>query len=1428
MALVPVVQYTLNFDTNAGQSIEYELDIRRTYDDQNPDGSQRTNAQIAAAYDWITLSGGQLDFPDVIPLIGTGEPIEIEWERDYDVYKPILGSKAKLNLLIQNAGQYADFNDAGPYEYQVRLRYKDSSDVFQDYWRGYMTALDGQEDVTTFPFAASYSATDGLGLLEDGFPPVPTGTTNVKPFDSVLEALIQTGLGIDVLVAANIVLANTTTQALPEVTLDPQWVYTDSDKSERVTNKELIEGVLSAFNCTVKQSLGKWYITNASTYGTTTDSVEFEEWTVLNNVYIKSTNTVTENVQMSIGPADAELQPANEDLVLNTRRPYGSVECKPDGLYSEDIRNGGFEVVDASGVPAGWNGFSLSTPLETSNTVRLEGLRSITTNRSRFAINAEDDQWFESDPIPISGGAPIEVSFDWLGQLLIDSGGDGARNVRLHYRLFFVPDVTQTLGAITVYNPGVYTGVSNFTAGAYYYQPNKQEWRAVVNKNVYHDVYNNTAIAEGEDLGVWLEESTMAPPVRAWDYNELEPGAIDPGAGKLYVRFTFPRGNRPVGRGKGRIRGDRVGTMRAYVDNVSVQNMYESEITAPTFERIQENFTSTYTYEPRLVSVGPAQIIQLLDQQQFQRDNIISGPTETLEEIGTQLKLNDFRSQFKYYEGSLINLGTTPVAPHNKINVDWASVGYTETQTCIINGGAFKVKSNEFEVAMYVPNQYALGVRSDIASGDGTIDENGNPGPGFYNMDVDLVPAPFPGESNKRTYRLDVRYTSADVNGVTVVDGLIPDQLSYEWTGVVGDQIQVRLAIDTIAGYAIVVGPNTTGTAPETDDTPVPVHLTDLSYTNSGGQLRVNGLLTIPEDSEFETLHITAVLKEFDPETPVQLSANTITITNNVNGSIGFGGLPTIIPVTAPAFSVVQVVYNISSVLDSSGFAVNDLQTLDEDHMDESLKPDVAIITGDGTPSATFKWNYTVPAPDDMGIGENVDVTVTGSTTPITALGVDVQTKNVIVTNVDSTGGSYIIDGTEVTPGVPNVNMVPFTGVVGDRVFRNINIDPNDNKFIQDGDVTVTSALPTTDIFVVGPITRSGEDFAIPIEVLITAAGVAAPTLNIATSTVDDPYSLTFNVNSSGVANAVVSQVGTDPDTGVALFNNRQPFNEALFGMDIEPFDVVLTPTGNNRFVNPTDILIDIDEANVVTADGTIIELPKEQFSIGVPVINTSTGAISFTVGGDFPSMGGQYTLDINIIGNIDTTTTGGATLQNATAAGTSITRITPGISAGGGVGQFRVVANGSWVADVEINSTGLYDGVPNTRTSETGSFEETYIGTSPISGVTLSFTQRGSISAISGVDGTSEITLTAEGIGYNSDTTPPYDTSINPRNWEFTYTVRLFDPSDTARANPLSTDTIAQNGSFGTHVVVFPGFTDTNLSNRSRDPGASNLTFFG
>ena len=72
------VQFTLTFDSHQGPNTIWELDIL------NSDFSgQATN------------------------LIGSGDPFRVKWHKDRDVYKPILGSSAEINLVIPDAATEA-------------------------------------------------------------------------------------------------------------------------------------------------------------------------------------------------------------------------------------------------------------------------------------------------------------------------------------------------------------------------------------------------------------------------------------------------------------------------------------------------------------------------------------------------------------------------------------------------------------------------------------------------------------------------------------------------------------------------------------------------------------------------------------------------------------------------------------------------------------------------------------------------------------------------------------------------------------------------------------------------------------------------------------------------------------------------------------------------------------------------------------------------------------------------------------------------------------------------------------------------------------------------------------------------------------------------------------------------------------------------
>ena len=1387
MALVPIVQYTLPFSTTTGQSIEWEIDILRTYNDQNPDGSQRSNAEIAAFYDWIDEVGGQLVFPNVVPLVGSSNPIEIEWERDYNVYKPIIGSKANINLLVQTAGQYADFNTASQYEYQVRVRYADANNAMQDYWCGYMTSLDGKEDVSTFPFPISFTATDGLGLLEQATAPIPTSITEVNVIDAITGALYQTGLNLDIYVDSGIQIGDGATpvvysEALRQVTIDPDWVYNEQ-RTERLTLKEEIEGILSAFNCTIKQSAGKWYITNASTYGGVDDDATFEVYNVVTNVYVKNATDATETVRYTIDGSDtASLIPANQDLVLNTRRPYGSIECKPKGFYSEDVQNGGFEVVDGNGVPDGWTSGPTEGPLKTSDTIRQSGERSIFTNHNTFALDTVNDTWFTNTTgIDVDGSGTFEVSFDMLAELLITEGSNGVRNAKLSYQVIFVPDNPMTLGGLSLFNPLNLFTVPNITANAYFYNPERGEWIGSSTMSTRYGFDLNVIEAEGDDVGEWLRASVTMPKVRVWDYTLNDFGETTVGAGKLFIRFYFPRGNRPQGNGKSQNRGNGNDRLRVYVDNVSAKNMFSNDITDPTFERVQDNYTSTYTYEPGIASSTSDALIQTVSQKDFIRtgsgiDIILN---KSLEEIGTQLKLNDFRNSFKYYEGSLVNLTAVPLAPHHKVYVNWSN--YTETASCIINGGRFDVKGNQFSVAMYVPDQ-----SSDIAPD------------GFFPYNVDLIPMPFPGISNKRVYSLNVVVNETrDENNAIVANGLVPVQASHQWTASPGDEIPVEIYFEPVSGMDAVSGASVL---------PEPVHLTNIMYSIIGEQLRVNATLVIPEDSEFETLTVDGRIEEsFRPETPAVIIPQTILFNRPVDSNVQSptGSTVTLInPSTGLTNTYVQtsvpangfngdykrIIYTIEAI---EGRAMTNVQ---ETHNGGELS--IGVVAGNEERVATITFDYRVPAATTP-----LSVFLDGTTTNDNTGTVPLITKTLTVTN--SAADTTVEDGT--TSG--NTTTLDFRGVVGDFRRQNITVQPDGDKYIRTLFATRTST--GTGSLTVGTPYESGEDWEIPIIVPIVDDDVQ-PSMSITGVTNEEPYSLTFNVNNLGMNNAQIRMQDVQ---------HKITYDEGDFGVSFpragESITVTVEPIGNHKFEAGTDIAVDINEsAAALTVNGVTNtrQLPELQFSPGVITVN-SNGSLTFPITGTFPTIeegGGQYTLDINVMSNNDV---GGPVLEDATIGGTSIEAITEGIGLNGGIAQFRVIADGAWKIELDITNGGI-------RTVTTAEINETYNGTGSNAG--LSYNIEGSMGPITGTAGEHLVSLNLGPMQYDSDL--PNGMLFTPGFFRISFRMYLRKASGGA----LRSATMQQRGEYGGTNVVFPGASPVFLDLFSRRPGGENIIFFG
>ena len=1568
MALIFDRQYYLDFDTTTGQDIKWTLEIWRSYDDADPTPP------------WVGTE---------TKLVGTSNPIEITWERDYDVYKPIIGSSASINLLIQTAGQYVDFNAAGPYEYQVRLKYPgvtqqytsvftspntsftpalvlptgsqgrqlsltetdgtvhrfayltnglvrllaggltgtvrlgpvavattatvtaavtvpdqtadqtitlvgDETGTFavgdfispqannfgayrgifidsiifdgtntvivgpsngsttfnttsvlrnagpateiqgegdtEDYWTGYMTALDGTESVGTFPFPISFTATDGLGLLEQATAAPQASIDPIRPWEAITAALIQTGLHFPIYLDSSIEVGDDSTpqvftEALDTVTVSPEWIYSDRDRTEVSTYKEQLEKVLSSFNATIKQSNGKWYITNASTYGGTGDNETntFTVYDAVTNVYVKGSD-VTENLRYNInGTNTQDLVPSNEDLVLNTRRPYGSIECSPEGLFSRDIENGGFEIVneDATFSPVGFSPGPTEGPLRTSTNIRQSGERSLFTPHNTFEIDTTNDVWFRNtNGIVTDSTAPIEVSFDYLTYERVE---DTLLSIGFAYQISFVPDneykVSIPYFDLTLQN---YV-IGEVTAQELFYNADDSEWYVVSTETPAANFGFFTEKTEFPiDSGVWLEESqTLSRPAI---YDSIKKEIVPPGPGKLYIRAFFPR----AATLSGSIVNNGDAVMDFFIDNLSIRNMFANDITDPTFEAVQDNYTSTFTYNPGLASSTNDRLVQTLFEKDYRRTNTTAQDIETLEQIGTQLKLNDFRSQFRYYEGSLVNLTGAPLSPHHKVLVDWGVDVYQETASCIINGGRFNVKANQFEVAMYVPVQ-----ETDV------VNE-------YYLENVDLIPMPFPGLSDKRTYTLNVEATTVDDMGVTVPNGLVPVMPSYQWTGSPGDKRQVEIALQPIMDM---------GAASATTIDPAPEYLSDIMYTINGSNLRVNALLTIPEETTLETLNISGVIRDFTPEANADVVSHTILFyrpddsnvlnptgdavtetspitglaTNYIRTSVGAAGIH---------LSQQQIIYAIEAV---EGRVMTNVQ---ETHTGGSLG--IGVVSGNEERTAMISFDFTVP-----GTPSTISVFLDNTTTNDASGAVAIITKTLTITN--NVANTTIEDGS--TSG--DTTTIEFKGTEGDFRRQNITVKPTNTRYIQSltttpGPTAGTPPVPV-DGLIIGTPTPSGEDWEIPVEVSIVDNTVQ-PSFTIDGTVPVEPYSITFNVNNLGLNNAEI------PMNSV---QHRITFDEGDFGMDFpratdEPLLVTVQPTGNNVFtasVAPYDIEIDINEAAATVT--TVVDgmtntvtraLPEIQFSPGTIVLQPD-GSYVFPIGGTFPTRedgGGQYVLDVNIINSATSNGgSGGGPTEAEATHNTTLVPLTPGypvsteyprgacgIGAGGGTAQFRLIADGSW----EISNIEILLGGQGTMTSSDGTFEETYNSSTanPAIQPPLEFTQRGSIGPLSGGAGEHIITLTVDSIGYASrviEGSPSIAQSFIAANWEIKYYFTLQGVGPANPASPFGAFIIGrtvQNGSFGSANIVFPGFADSTLMNRSLESGAENLLFFG
>jgi hypothetical protein len=647
---------------------------------------------------------------DIFPLVGQANPVVIKWEGDDDFYTPIIGSSCELNLFETADTLYDQFYAAGEREYKVRISTGslDNADKVWDtendqweqanylwegsggtggsseiYWEGWLQADQYQESLQPFPNPLKLVAYDGLGTLDAYDAPYSNAADG--GYDSNEDSMFfyfyyilnNLELNFDIYVANDIrkSTGNANNTFYHDIILNEFGIY---DKLDFRNAKEVLESFLKATNSRVFQSQGRWYIISNSNLIDTNINQQFNfdiafsiedqlattgEEIIEYKVFDRLGNyrfTTTENILLK---APTELKPIGADLYKEYLKPYHQVKYDVK-LSNERILNLNPQLLyDDHDYTLGAN-----TSINTDEDYVLVGNKSIKTTVHGKNIDFDD---------------PYEVIINTVTT-------DESKKLKVGFSFLVDPDYTLTnFSDVWEYEIAVIVYARDANNDLIYYDWKADEWQGTVNQKRRHK------LPQFKKVGTWqnVELELNA-------YEEVE-GDLDVTLNIHYPRFTtYPDPSQSL-------------INATYFDKIFI-----SEVNENASEMIVSNTQNVVNIQTAVYEVKDIYISNYLgsDASQsgydgfFKRSRdfaLLASDYPTVDNIISQEILNDFRDFVKRYEGTFYNLKSEPipVAPHNKVWIDFGSGTFREGASCYIDSMRYDVKANEYELSMHVPNQ---------------------------------------------------------------------------------------------------------------------------------------------------------------------------------------------------------------------------------------------------------------------------------------------------------------------------------------------------------------------------------------------------------------------------------------------------------------------------------------------------------------------------------------------------------------------------------------------------------------------------------------------------------------------------------------------------------------------------------------------------
>ena len=633
----------------------------------------------------------------VLPMIGTNDPVVLQWEGDDDFYEPIKGSRCNINLMVTDAVGYDDFYAEPEQSYKVLLQWfgydapppANGPQTWNTFWTGYLVADTFQEMFGTKPYPISLTAIDGLGTL-DAYVVDPIiyspqfGSENSYPLQIkiIADILRNLDLKLDIL-ATHEWLVYQRQQFTANTAAFDCFLF----QGKQLSTKDILSAILKSTNSRIFQSDNKWCIIPNSCYEAKGFSNSISSYTnflgyqppdilALKTQYLQTNGSEVVEFErfdqfgayLNQTSKDAHVAMPSDVQAINNNM---LVEYLP--AYKEVGINYNVESFNRRKYQINPNQFFNYHDVGYNISEGFIGRYEYTLEDSPYSFRALQNTTNEAFYIPLMSTQMVQTSeniffnrrsqFEVNIQYLYDTEYQGAISVDWTYKFRYAIKIQY--GTTTQYYDAENESWSGL--GAYINEPTSEvnQWRQWINTSVDFmlpsgPLYNETITIEVIVYRPYLHTQAF--------YNAL------------------------------------------YVGEVSMQVKDNANLTKHNYKSVQANNSKVLNLDRQSVehitgftNFGAASVENGMVAQR-PRDNYATWvPTNRAQVINKEI-MNDFRSSLSRYEGTIKNNHYKPLSMLNRVWINFGTSVFQLPDSCYIDSMAVNLKRNEYKVNMHLPN----------------------------------------------------------------------------------------------------------------------------------------------------------------------------------------------------------------------------------------------------------------------------------------------------------------------------------------------------------------------------------------------------------------------------------------------------------------------------------------------------------------------------------------------------------------------------------------------------------------------------------------------------------------------------------------------------------------------------------------------------